>query len=634
MATDRRIIDLLLRYEDARNHGSSITPEELCCESPELLETVKRRLADLHGTDEIVRCEVQTQSFTADGASEQTPRGPGDFGDYDLLEEIARGGMGIVFRARETSLNRIVALKMILSGHLASADEVRRFRLEAEEASRLDHPHIVPIYHIGEHQGQHYFTMKLIEGGTLRSVARGAKADLRNVARLMATVAHTIHYAHRHGVLHRDIKPRNILIDQEGQPHVTDFGLAKNLSGSSGQTLSGAILGTPGYMSPEQAASRKDLTTATDIYSVGAVLYDLMTGRPPFLEPSPLDTLVKVLEQEPVPPRRLNPRADRDLETICLTCLNKDPRKRYASAEALGRDLDHFLAGEPIRARRASAMERAGKWIRRRPFAAALVVLAGTGALLLAVGGWVLSARLRTAVHQAQEAQAIAEKGEREADLKRQQLNDYLVHLNERLANVNLEEPIRLEFLQEGLALCEQFRKVPGKNAEARRQTALLYSCLGDLQQQRNSTEAAHQAYGRAQELLDQLVVEFPTERIYRNDLAMLYSKQAQFLEASGEHAVAVGTLKQAIEIQDRLATEPSAALSDRQRGAELRLMLGTFLEEQKQPAEAEAAYRAALDLMQRIVANGNAPPSAHQWLAKVASTLGWLLLDRTSTEA
>src|SRR5262249_36849506 len=191
------------------------------------------------------------------------PLGLGDFGDYELLEQIARGAMGVVFRAREKSLNRIVALKMILAGRLASPEEVRRFRFEAEQAGCLDHPNIVPIYHIGEYAGQHYFTMKLIEEGTLGDQDHGPKADLRKVARLVATVAPAVHHAPRHGILHRDIKPGNILIDQEGQPHVTDFGLAKPLSGPVGQTQTGAILGTPGYISPEQAAARKDLTTAT-----------------------------------------------------------------------------------------------------------------------------------------------------------------------------------------------------------------------------------------------------------------------------------------------------------------------------------------------------------------------------------
>ena len=329
----------------------------------------------------------------------------GEFGDYELLDEIARGGMGIVFRAKEKSLNRVVALKMILAGRLATAEEVRRFRLEAEEASHLDHPGIVPIYHIGEHAGQHYFTMKFIEGGTLRYQDPGRKSDEARIAKLIASVAQAVHEAHRHGILHRDIKPSNILIDTDGRPHVTDFGLAKQLDRPSGQTRSGDIVGTPQYMSPEQAASRKDLTTATDIYSVGAVLYYLLTGRPPFDSRSTMETLLLVLEKDPVPPQKINPRLDRDLETICLTCLNKDPQRRYSSAAALAQDLERYLAGEPIHARRISRIMRARKWIRRRPMVAALAAVLSIGAMMLASGGWIFSARLHSAVLKAEDAQ-------------------------------------------------------------------------------------------------------------------------------------------------------------------------------------------------------------------------------------
>jgi hypothetical protein len=564
------------------------------------------------------------------------PPGRGDFADYELLEEIARGGMGVVFRAREKSLNRVVALKMVLAGRLATPDEVRRFRHEAEEASHLDHPNIVPIYHIGEYGGRHYFTMKLIEEGTLSDQEHGPKADPRKVARLVATVARAVHYAHQHGVLHRDIKPRNILIDREGRPHVTDFGLAKHLAGPAEetQTQSGAIVGTPSYMSPEQAASRRDLTTATDVYSVGAVLYHLITGRAPFVGGTVLDTLVKVLEEEPVPPHRLNPRADRDLETICLTCLHKDPRRRFASAEALADDLERYLAGEPIQARRVSPLERAGKWVRRRPLAAALMAVLGVAVLLLAGGGWIFNGWLQAAVRQAQEAQALAEKGEREAARKRQKLNDYLIYLNERLANLKVDQPIRLEFLNEGLALCEEFRKGGREDAEARRQTALLYRCLGDLEQERSDSRRSKEAYGRAREILERLGADFPGEAVYRNDLALLYSKQAHFLELSGEHARALATLKQAIAVQDRLAAAPAAQLNCRQRAAEFRVLLGTFLEEQKKPAAAEAAYRAALDLMAQLVADRAPPASTRQQLSNTASVLAWLLLGSKPAEA
>jgi serine/threonine-protein kinase len=286
---------------------------------------------------------------------------PRQFGDYELLEEIGRGGMGVVFRARQLSLNRIVAVKMILSGGLASAADVARFRAEAESAARLSHPHIVPVYEVGEISGQPYFSMKYIEGTTLAKRLSDGPLPPREIAELLLPVADAIAEAHKQGVLHRDVKPSNILVDREGRPYVTDFGLAKRIAtdaeGSdeavfSGVTATGAILGTPGYMSPEQAAGRRGrVTTATDVYGLGAVLYAMLTGRAPFQAASPLDAVMLVLEQDPLPPRVLNRRVDSDLEMIALKCLQKPTELRYASAADLAADLSSYLANEPIAAR-------------------------------------------------------------------------------------------------------------------------------------------------------------------------------------------------------------------------------------------------------------------------------------------
>jgi WD40 repeat protein/tRNA A-37 threonylcarbamoyl transferase component Bud32 len=320
------------------------------------------------------------------------------FGDYELLEEIARGGMGVVYRARQVSLNREVALKMILAGHLASAQDVERFLREAEAAANMDHPHIVPIYEVGEYEGQHYFSMKLIEGRSLAERGKQRAASMeeqKNAARLLATVARAVHHAHQRGILHRDLKPGNILIDAQGQPHVTDFGLAKRVDGALAKTQTGAIVGTASYMSPEQARSEKLLTTAADIYSLGAILYELLTGRPPFQADAPLDIILQVLEREPPRPRALHAAIDRDLETICLKCLQKEPARRYASAQALAEDLERWLKGEPIQARPSSLWEQAVKWARRRPAAAALIVVSVVATAALFIGGLWFNAKLQ-----------------------------------------------------------------------------------------------------------------------------------------------------------------------------------------------------------------------------------------------
>ena len=260
------------------------------------------------------------------------------FGDYELLHEIARGGMGVVYRARQMSLNRPVALKMILAGQLASDTEVRRFYTEAEAAANLDHPGIVPIYEVGQHEGQHFFSMGFVEGQSLAQRLADGPLPSREAAALMVKVAEAIEYAHQHGVIHRDLKPANILLDKNGNPRVTDFGLAKKVEGDSGLTGSGQIMGTPSYMPPEQAGGQRgEVGPAADVYALGATLYALVTGRPPFQAATAMDTVIQVVSDEPVPPRRLNASIPRDLETICLKCLQKEPGKRYASAADLAR---------------------------------------------------------------------------------------------------------------------------------------------------------------------------------------------------------------------------------------------------------------------------------------------------------
>jgi serine/threonine protein kinase len=282
------------------------------------------------------------------------------FGDYELLAEVARGGMGVVYKARQKGLNRLVALKMILAGRLAAADDLQRFHTEATAAARLRHPNIVAVHEVGEVDGQLYFSMQFIEGRTLAERLAEGPVPGRTAAGYLLPLARAVHYAHRQGILHRDLKPSNILLDLDDRPHLTDFGLAKRLgAGDPALTRTGAVVGTPSYMAPEQAAGNvKELGPATDVYGLGAVLYELLTGRPPFRSDTPLDTVLHVLEREPVPPRLLNPKVDPDLETVCLKCLEKDPRRRYASADDLAAELQRYLDGEPILARSYNVLAR------------------------------------------------------------------------------------------------------------------------------------------------------------------------------------------------------------------------------------------------------------------------------------
>jgi tetratricopeptide (TPR) repeat protein/tRNA A-37 threonylcarbamoyl transferase component Bud32 len=290
----------------------------------------------------------------------------GSLPDHELLAEVGRGGMGVVYKARQKSLNRLVALKMIRAAGLTPDADLRRFRNEARTVAHLDHQHIVPLYEFGEHDGQRYFTMKLIEGGSLVQHLQRFATDPRAAARLVAQVARAVHHAHQRGILHRDLKPSNILLDEEGRPHITDFGLAKHMAADSSLTLSGQLVGTPSYMAPEQAGGCKQAaTSAADVYGLGAILYALLAGKPPFRGETVLDTLQQVKELEPERPRSVNPRVPRDLETICLKCLRKDPAARYGAAEHLAIDLEAFLAGDPIQARPPSRLAVLGRWYRQ-----------------------------------------------------------------------------------------------------------------------------------------------------------------------------------------------------------------------------------------------------------------------------
>jgi serine/threonine-protein kinase len=406
---------------------SGRTPEEVCRDCPELLAEVRRRWKAFRLVDgSLAALFPDPEKTSGAGAVVAVPRPTGlpQVPGYDVQGELGRGGMGVVYRAVHLRLGRPVALKMLLAGPQARPAEQERFQREAEAVAGLHHPHIVQVYDVGEADGRPYFTMELIEGGSLAKHIHGAPQPARPAAALVATLAEAVHAAHQSGIVHRDLKPGNILLQRKSEirspksekdsqtvldlgfrisdfePKVTDFGLARRLEGEGGLTLSGVPVGTPSYMAPEQArGEKKAIGPATDVYALGAILYELLTGRPPFRAESATATLQQVVADEAVPPSRLNPQVPRDLATICLKCLSKEPKRRYASAAALAEDLRRFIRGEPIAARRAGRLERLVRWARRRPAAAALLVIAllvatsvlgGAGWL---IGQWMLTAR-------------------------------------------------------------------------------------------------------------------------------------------------------------------------------------------------------------------------------------------------
>jgi WD40 repeat protein/tRNA A-37 threonylcarbamoyl transferase component Bud32 len=429
---DTIIADYLQQVEA----GTVPDREALFGQHPELAERLRVFFADCDRLDRQV-AELRRSADPNRTADQATPAGVDVtglaelprvryFGDYELVEVIARGGMGVVYKARQVSLNRLVALKMILKAELATEHDVARFRAEAEAAANLDHPHIVSIYEVGEHDGRQYYAMRYVEG---TSLARRPRADARKEAGLVATVARAVHHAHQHGILHRDLKPSNILVDAAGTPLVADFGLAKHVDADRSLTDSGAVVGTPRYMAPEQAAGRKELTVAADVYSLGVVLYERLTGQAPFTGQTPLEVLGQVREAEPPRPSLIMPGLDRDLETICLKCLDKDAGQRYTSAEALADDLDRWLCGEPIVARPAGRLERVLKWAKRRPAAAALVAMSGLAVGLLVIGS--LLANVLIAAQQLQTQEALDREREARADLS-QALDDRTKALDDR----------------------------------------------------------------------------------------------------------------------------------------------------------------------------------------------------------
>jgi serine/threonine protein kinase/tetratricopeptide (TPR) repeat protein len=558
---------------------------------------------------------------------------------YEILGELGRGGMGVVYRARQASLNRTVALKMILAGPHAGSDELARFRTEAAAVAQLQHPHIVQIHEVGEHDGRPYLALEFVGGGSLARALAGNPQPADQAARLVETLARAMHFAHQHGIVHRDLKPANILLAADARREtqigreegaapsssicvdlrpsaskITDFGLAKRLD-EEGPTQTGAILGTPSYMAPEQAeGGSRAIGPAVDVYALGAILYELLTGRPPFRGTSRLDTLDQVRKCEPVPPSRLQPGVPRDAQTICLKCLQKEPARRYATAEALADDLARCLAGKPIQARPVAAWERGVKWARRQPALAGLLAVSGLAALGLALGialhNAQLQAALKTVQTREQEARQAREREQANYLKARNAVDEMLTQVGEEgLANVPQMEPVRRALLEKALTYYQGFLQENSTDAAVRRETGRAHGRLGEIYFLLGRHAESERAYRQAIALHEELAAEFAAVPDCRQAEAKYRQALATVLRFAGRLAEAEQAGREALALLEKLAADFPDAAELRYDLAKHNDYLGTTLREAGKVHEAEQAHRRALALWEDLPADFQGRP-------------------------
>ncbi len=576
----------------------------------------RERFPDLVATGQ----EVANSLLGSAGAAEELPQIPG----YEILGLLGRGGMGVVYKARHVSLNRIVALKMISAGAGAGPEECARFRTEAEAVARLQHPNIVQIYEVGQHQGRPYFALEFVDGGTLAQKVAGKPQPARAAAEWVEILARAIHGAHLRHIVHRDLKPANVLLSADGILKITDFGLAKRLDSDASQTTTGALMGTPSYMAPEQTLGKtKEIGPATAAHAQGVILDERLTGRPPVHGETVLDTLAQLRIQDPVPPSRLRPKLARDLETICLKCLQKESPMRYASAEALADDLRRFLAGEAIHARATSAWERGVKWARRRPALAALLGVSGLSVLT------VLAVVLGSNVRLKQERDA-TEWARQQADLNfslaRDAVDQMLTRVGqESLAQMPHMERLRRDLLEQALRFYQEFVKQKSTDPTVRMELGRAYWRLGEIHRLLKQLDQAEEPHRQAVAVYQKLTEEFPTVLDYGNALGISYANLGNLLKDLGRFPEAEQNLHQAISLQKKLLTEVPTQPYYHKHLADTYNTLGILLWHRRQVSEAEQAYRQALALLEPL-AGDSAPLEFWRRLAMTHNNLGYLL--------
>jgi serine/threonine-protein kinase len=543
-----------------------------------------------------------------------------------MLGMLGRGGMGVVYKARQSKLRRLVALKMIRAGSQASAAELARFRTEAEAPARLQHPNVVQIYEVGEYERQPFLALEFVEGSSLASRLDGTPLPPRQASQLAQALAGAVHAAHQRGIVHRDLKPANVLLTTDGVPKITDFGLAKKLDEAAGLTGTGEIMGTPSYMAPEQTGQFvHPVGPATDVYALGAILYELLTGRAVFKGATPVDTVYQVVHQEPVPPRRLQPKVPRDLETICLKCLQKEPAKRYASARALADDLRHFLQGEPILARPIGRWERTVKWVRRRPASAALIAVTGLAAASLAVGAVWHEARLNAALKVAEEQR---DKAQEHFQLARNAVDEMLTEVGEGwLKDIPETESVRQVLLQKALTFYQRFLQEQSENPQIQREVGKAYRRVGDIQQLLGHNAEAETAHQKSVETLAQLVKDSPGLSDYAWDLVASHQHLGRLYNAAGQLEQAEAAFRQALEIAETQTREHPEDLHRAPDLASSYSLLGRLCCNRGwvKPEVADAALHKAFALRERLASEHQAKADYQYELAESYDDLGVL---------
>ena len=581
---------------------------------------------------------------------------------YEMLGELGRGGMGVVYKARQLKLNRVVALKMILAGNYASQSDLIRFLAEAEAVAAVQHPNIVQIFEVSRLNRLPYFTLEYVDGGTLSDKVRDEPLPPRDAAALVEKVARGVQFAHEKGLVHRDLKPDNILVTSDGTPKVADFGLAKRVQIQSELTRTGTVLGTPSYMAPEQADGKGNpVGPLADVYALGAILYRLISGWPPFQAATPLDTLVRVVCDDPVPPSKLQSKTPKDLETICLKCLQKEPAKRYDSASALADDLNRFLRGEPILARPVGALERGLKWVKRNPVVTALLaaVIASlfVGALVSYLkyrdAAWhrnraeearnaeaeqrKLAETARNAEAEQRKLAETARNAEAEqrriAEKARDRTREALEAMTSEVTgeSLNSQKEISEEqrkFLAEALTFYKEFAGEKADDKEARVRTASAAHRVGMIQWRLGQADQAMAAFAQARDEYERLAADFRADPEYLRSFGWAHNNLGVILSQLGKYVEAVDECQKALEIREKVIAEFPGPGRYYQELALSHTHLASGLIDLGRPKEAEAQFHQAITILKTLTTRSPSVPEYRQDLAASHNQLAALLDD------